>query len=359
MSGVRGMHGNAVSLPPRAKRQNLSYRRDIDGLRAVAVLAVLGYHLQISWFSGGFVGVDVFFVISGYLIGSLILQDVKLGAFSLFAFYARRVRKIAPAFAAMAASVMALAYFLLLPAEYLRLAWATLFAALSISNVYFSNHTGYFDAPAATQVMLHTWSLGVEEQFYLVFPPLVLLIMQYKPKLLGVCLGLLGIGSFALSAVGAFESPQSTFFLSPARAWELLLGVLLAIYPLTMVSHYFARNLMALAGLAMIGFSIIAYSIETPFPGATALVPCLGAALIIAAGQTGDTLVGRMLSLPPVVFVGADLLFTISVALAGHLFPTLRRRSAHHLVAAIDSPLQFRTCHPLLAVRRKAVQEGF
>jgi peptidoglycan/LPS O-acetylase OafA/YrhL len=305
MSGLRAMLGNLASFPPRANRQNLGYRSDIDGLRAVAVLAVLGYHLEISWFSGGFVGVDVFFVISGYLIGSLILQDVKHGIFSLLGFYARRVRRIAPAFAVMVMLIMGLAYFVLLPAEYLRLAWSALSAALSISNIYFASHTGYFDAPSANQVLLHTWSLGVEEQFYLVFPLLVLLITRYKPKLLGVCLGLLWIGSFGLSSVGAFENPQSTFFLSPARAWELLLGVLLAIYPLTMVSHYAARNLMALLGLAMIGFSIIAYSVETPFPGATALVPCLGAALVIAAGQgEGDFLVGRMLSLPPVVFVG-------------------------------------------------------
>ena len=190
---------------------------------------MLGYHLEISWFSGGFVGVDVFFVISGYLIGALILQEVELGAFSLLGFYARRVRRIAPAFAAMVALIMVLAYFLLLPAEYVRLAWSTLFAALSISNIYFSNHTGYFDAPAATQILLHTWSLGVEEQFYLVFPLLVLLITRYAPKLLNLGVSLLWIGSFGLSAVGAFEYPASTFYLAPARAWELLLGVLLAI----------------------------------------------------------------------------------------------------------------------------------
>ena len=304
LSGDQGMLRNAAFLPASATPKSLGYRRDIDGLRAVAVLAVLGYHLGISWFSGGFVGVDVFFVISGYLIGALILQDVKLGAFSLLGFYARRIKRIAPAFAAMAASIMVLAYFLLLPAEYVRLAWSTLFAALSITNIYFANHMGYFDAPAAAQILLHTWSLGVEEQFYLVFPLLVLLTTRYAPKLLNTGVGLLWIGSFALSAVGAFESPQSTFYLAPARAWEMLLGVLLAIYPWTMVRHNAARNLMAVLGLAMIVFSIVVYSVETPFPGAAALVPCLGAALIIAAGQAGDSLVGRLLSLPPVVFVG-------------------------------------------------------
>ncbi len=300
----RGMLRYAAFLPVWSGSRHIGYRRDIDGLRAVAVLAVLGYHSQISWLSGGFVGVDVFFVISGYLIGAMILQDVKLGVFSVVGFYARRMRRIAPAFAAMALSIMVMAYFLLLPAEYARLAWSTLFAALSISNIYFANHTGYFDAPATTQVLLHTWSLGVEEQFYLVFPLLVFLITWCAPKLLNISLCLLWIGSFGLSAVGAFVSPQSTFFLAPTRAWELLLGVLLVIQPWKVGLHSATRNLMALLGLAMIGFSIIAYGLDTPFPGATALVPCLGAALIISAGQAGDSLVGRMLSLPPVVFVG-------------------------------------------------------
>lgn len=204
----------------------------------------------------------------------------------------------------MAAAVVALAYFLLLPAEYLRLAWSTFFAALSMSNIYFSDHTGYFDAPAATQIMLHTWSLGVEEQFYFFFPLLVLLTYRYAPKRLVLCLSLLWIGSFSLSALGAFESPQSTFFLAPARAWELLLGVLLAIQPWTAALPRAPRNLMTLLGLAMIALSVVAYSVETPFPGAAALVPCAGAALIISGGQAGGSIVGRMLSLPPMVFIG-------------------------------------------------------
>lgn len=295
---------NAAIVPPWAEPKHLGYRRDIDGLRAVAVMAVLGYHLGISWLAGGFVGVDVFFVISGYLIGAMILQDVKRGAFSLLGFYARRLRRIAPAFAAMALSVIVLAYFLLTPAEYVKLAWSTVFAVLSVSNIYFLNHAGYFDAPAGSQVLLHTWSLGVEEQFYLVFPLLVLLMIRYSPKFLILGVALLWIGSFGLSAVGAFDDPLSTFYLAPPRAWELLLGVLLAIQPWTGGGHSAVRNLVALLGLTMIVFSVVAYSANTPFPGATALVPCVGAACIISAGQSGDSLVRRMLSFPPVVFVG-------------------------------------------------------
>jgi peptidoglycan/LPS O-acetylase OafA/YrhL len=295
---------DVLSTAPGAASHRLGYRRDIDGLRAVAVLAVLGYHLQISWLSGGFVGVDVFFVISGYLIGALILQDVRLGTFSVVGFYARRVRRIAPAFAAMTMLVLVLAYVLLLPSEYVRLAWSALYAALSVSNIYFFHHLGYFDGPAGTQILLHTWSLGVEEQFYLVFPLFVLAITRYMPKWLNAGIGLLWVGSFALSAMGVFAAPEATFYLAPARAWELLLGVLLVNQSWTATLHGLTRNLMALLGLAIIGFSIIAYTVETPFPGATALLPCLGTALVIAAGQGGNSLVARLLSLPPLVFVG-------------------------------------------------------
>ena len=311
MTAARGAAARAAAslpteldLPRWAAHQHPKYRPDIDGLRAVAVLAVVGFHLGVSWFSGGFVGVDVFFVISGYLIGLAILQDVKRGVFSVLGFYARRVRRIAPAFAVMVVAVMVMGYFLLLPAEYVRLAWSALAAALSVSNIYFYFHTGYFDPPAANQFLLHTWSLGVEEQYYLVFPLLIFFTNRYAPRFLKPSIVLLWIASFAVSAVTAFQYPEWAFYLAPARAWELLLGVLLVIQPAPSGLGGGIRNLMALLGLAMIGFSIVAFSVATPFPGATALVPCLGAALIIWSGQAGGSVVGRMLSLPPVVFVG-------------------------------------------------------
>jgi peptidoglycan/LPS O-acetylase OafA/YrhL len=294
---------NARSDIPAASH-SLAYRRDVDGLRAIAVLSVLGYHLQISWLSGGFVGVDVFFVISGYLIGALILQNVKLGTFSLLDFYARRIRRIAPAFVALIVLVMLLGYFQLLPSEYIRLALSAFYATLSVSNIYFSNHLGYFDGPAGSQILLHTWSLGVEEQFYLIFPLFVLAMTRYAPKWLNSGLALVFVISLSLSIVGVFVDPQATFYLAPTRAWELLLGALLANQAWTTTLHSVTRNLLALLGLAMIGFAIIAYTVETPFPGAAAVIPCVGAALIIAAGRSGTSLVARGLSMRPVVFVG-------------------------------------------------------
>ena len=166
---------------------------------------------------------------------------------------------------------------------------------------------------------------------------------------------------FGLSAVGAFEYPSATFYLAPPRAWELLLGVLLAIQPWTGGGHGAIRNLVALLGLAMIVFSIMAYSVDTPFPGATALVPCVGAACIISAGQAGFSSSTYPLA-PPGGLCGPDLIFTVSVALARPLFPTLGRRIPYQRLAAVNSCLQFRSRYPILAVRREAskarIQDG-
>lgn len=282
----------------------LAYRPDVDGLRAIAVIAVLGYHLQISWVPGGFVGVDIFFVISGYLIGALILKEARAGSFSLVSFYARRVRRIAPAFGVMVSTVLVVSYFKLLPSEYVRFAWSAFYSALSVSNIYFYYHAGYFDAPASTQPLLHTWSLGVEEQFYLFFPVLVVIVFKCARNRLNASIALILLCSFALSVYETLVAPRSAFYLAPARVWELLLGVLLVNQSWTAKLPSFARHLGATAGLAMIGFAITTFTYETPFPGAAALIPCLGAALVIAAGQSGGSLVGSALSLRPVVFVG-------------------------------------------------------
>jgi peptidoglycan/LPS O-acetylase OafA/YrhL len=284
--------------------RRLTYRPDIDGLRAIAVIAVLGYHLGILHLSGGFVGVDVFFVISGYLMGSLIISDAKGGKFSVAAFYARRIRRIIPALVTMLILVFILSYFYLFPSEFVRFSWSALYSALSVSNIFFLHHSGYFDALSSTQPLLHTWSLAVEEQFYVLFPLFVVIVFRYAPRLLNASIVLICIGSFALSAHGTFVDPDSSFYLAHTRAWELLLGTLVANQSWTMTFPALTRNVLALLGLAMIGFAILTYNPETPFPGATALVPCLGATFIIAAGQSGMSFVGSLLSLRPVVFIG-------------------------------------------------------
>src|SRR5271168_545230 len=205
---------------------SMRYRADIDGLRAVAVLSVLGFHLRIGMFRGGFVGVDIFFVISGYLIGSIILHDLAAGRFSFGRFYERRVRRIIPALLAALAVTAVLAYVYFLPGELVAFAKSLLAAVLSASNFYFWTQSSYFSAPAEMKPLLHTWSLGVEEQFYVCLPIFLFLAHRYFPRRLRLSVVLVALASFVLSAVGAFRAPASTFYLLHTRAWELLVGVL-------------------------------------------------------------------------------------------------------------------------------------
>jgi peptidoglycan/LPS O-acetylase OafA/YrhL len=286
------------------KHSTLAYRADIDGLRAVAVLLVIGYHLEIARFRGGFVGVDVFFVISGFLISSVILAQISASTFSIVSFYERRIRRIFPALMVMMFITSVLAYRYFLPTELQDFAKSLLAATFSLSNFYFWRHSGYFDAPAAMKPLLHTWSLGVEEQFYIVFPLFLVLVRRLFPNRLRLAVVLIALVSFAVSAVGAFKDPVSTFYLAHTRAWELLLGTILSLKLLPDISGPLLRNLAAALGLVLIVAAGYYYRTITPFPGIAALAPCLGAALIIAAGQSGTSLVGRALSFKPMVFIG-------------------------------------------------------
>jgi peptidoglycan/LPS O-acetylase OafA/YrhL len=292
------------------KHSSLAYRADIDGLRGIAVLMVLAYHLAILRFhgrfafSGGFVGVDVFFVISGFLISSVILSEIYASKFSLFSFYERRIRRIFPALIVMLVVTSLLAYKYLLPTELIDYAKSLVAATFSVSNVYFWQQSGYFDAPAAMKPLLHTWSLGVEEQFYIFFPLFLMLVCRLFPKKLRLSIVVIAVLSFLVSAIGAFEFPVSSFYLAHTRAWELLLGTILSLKILPQISGTIHRNIAAGIGVLLILAAGLLFTTSTPFPGVAALAPCLGAGLIIAAGQTGTSLVGRALSFKPLVFVG-------------------------------------------------------
>src|SRR5271170_7070352 len=282
----------------------VKYRPDIDGLRAVAVLLVLAYHVGIYRLRGGFVGVDVFFVISGYLISSIILSDLDSSRFSIASFYERRVRRIFPALFVMLFGTAVLAYKFFLPSEFVDFGKSLLASTFSFSNLYFLHQSGYFDAPAAMKPLLHTWSLAVEEQFYVFLPLFLIGIRKFFPskqRLIIICVALL---SFSISAVGAFRNHDATFYLAHTRAWELLLGTLLTMDCFPAITGALWRNLAASWGAASIFLAGLLFNPATPFPGAAALLPCVGAALIIAAGKTGPTLVGRVLSFRPVVFIG-------------------------------------------------------
>ena len=315
------------------KQSFIQYRPDIDGLRAVAVLLVLGYHVGIYRLRGGFVGVDVFFVISGFLIGSIILSDLDANKFSLAGFYERRIRRIFPALGVVLLVASLLAYKFFLPTEFLDFGKSLVAATLSVSNILFWRQSGYFDSPAALKPLLHTWSLAVEEQFYLFLPLFLMAIRKFFPTRQRLAIGLVALTSFLVSALGVFHHKEATFYLAHTRAWELLLGTLLALNVFPRISTPVSRNIASLTGITLILVAGILYTTSTPFPGAAALLPCVGAALIIAAGQSGTSLVGKALSAKPVVFVGL-----ISYSLYLWHWPLIVFQHANGLVAKGLSP---------------------
>jgi peptidoglycan/LPS O-acetylase OafA/YrhL len=298
-----GMHldHDPTRDPDRSSRP--SYRPDIDGLRAVAVLTVILFHAGWDGFRGGFTGVDVFFVISGYLITLQISGEIREGRFSIVSFYNRRVRRIFPALFAMVLGSLAIGSCLLLPGDFDRLAESTVGTALFAANFHFGWSADYFDADRVNP-LIHTWSLAVEEQFYLLFPPLLWSARRiFKARWAGAMLGLL-LASLAASAWAVrFEHPGA-FYLPQFRAWELLLGALLALGTVPAVASRPAREAMGLTGIALIAVAVSSFSKDTPFPGPAALLPCLGAALLIHAGSSGPSRIGSLLALEPLVATG-------------------------------------------------------
>jgi peptidoglycan/LPS O-acetylase OafA/YrhL len=286
-----------------ATKSGLKYRADIDGLRAVAVLSVLAFHIGLSEFKGGFVGVDVFFVISGYLISSIIFAEINARQFTIVGFYERRIRRIFPALFVMLAVFSVVAVIYLLPSELVDYAKSMFAATGSASNIFFWRHSGYFDAPTS-KPLLHTWSLAVEEQFYLSFPLFLLLVRRLLPKRLFAAVVSLFFASFVASCLVVRRDPDTAFYMPYTRAWELLLGTGLSLGIFPMLRSLVLRNLATLSGIGMILWSVLSFSQETVFPGFNALLPCVGTALIIWAGEAGGSLVGSVLSWRPVVFIG-------------------------------------------------------
>jgi len=382
----------------------LGYRDDIDGLRAIAVLSVVFYHAGLG-FPGGYVGVDVFFVISGYLITALILKDLERGTFSMSNFWERRIRRIFPALAVMVAATMLAGWFLLLPEDLAKLGASVVAQSLLVSNFYFWRTTNYFGGANDEKPLLHTWSLAVEEQFYLIFPiallafwwawsrwqkaqadrilgttnhtnfpekveppitqidtdgskeaglrlvgpagasesdslaseladspvsesltrsadtPSSLPATSYPPPVtspvgdnrswaLFWIFGAVAVVSFGISIWGVKAQPFATFFLLPTRAWELLIGSMLAVLPAAVVCRSaILREILCLVGLAGIFLPVFFYGEQTPFPGLTALPPCLGTAALIwanshSSGASKRGWIVKVLSWKPIVLIG-------------------------------------------------------
>jgi peptidoglycan/LPS O-acetylase OafA/YrhL len=287
------------------KGPHSSYRPDIDGLRAVAVLAVVLYHAGLKVTSGGYIGVDVFFVISGYLITQFIDQRIAAGRFSILEFYERRVRRILPALFFLLLAVSVASVFILLPEDLVSFAKSEVATVAFLPNVLFYLRSGYFDTGARLKPLLHMWSLGVEEQFYIFFPPLMFLLSRLGRRGTVRAVGFITAASFALSVWTVHRGlAQAAFYLVPYRAWELLTGSLLALRALPQIKGSLLHNVVAGVGLVAVMAGIFAFSSLTPFPGLSAALPCIGTALVIYANESGPTLIGSLLSFRPFVFVG-------------------------------------------------------
>ncbi|MBX3496396.1 MAG: acyltransferase [Parvibaculum sp.] len=287
------------------RNSTLTWRSDIDGLRAIAVLVVIVFHAKVGVMPGGFVGVDIFFVISGFLIASIVLKEEEKKEFSLARFYERRVRRIFPALFLVIAASTAAGAVVLAPADYVEFGRSIIAAMAFFSNFHFANQAGYFAPAAETQPLLHTWSLGVEEQFYLVAPFVLLLFArQLRQWRLPIFAGLF-VASVAVSMWGVATEAEWAFYLPHSRAFELMAGVALAMGLVPSVRNGRINEVLAVTGLLMIAYSVLYYSERTAFPGLAALVPVVGAALLIhSSTHASPTTVARMLSWRPVVYVG-------------------------------------------------------
>ncbi|MFN9372732.1 MAG: acyltransferase family protein [Planctomycetaceae bacterium] len=281
-----------------------AYRPEIDGLRAIAVGMVVVYHL--GWgFPGGYVGVDVFFVISGFLITQILSRELAQQTFFLADFWARRIRRIGPALLVMVLVTLLAGYRWMTPDELAGLGQSASALATLVSNLYFWEETGYFAARADTKPLLHTWSLAVEEQFYLFYPLVLLGLRSATPRRRWWVLAGAALVSLAVSQYGVLAHPRGAFYLLPSRAWELMAGGLLALWGDARLRSPTPASLLSVAGLLAIVVPALTYSVETPFPGLAAMPPVCGALLLILATSHSPNLpVTRLLSSPPLVGLG-------------------------------------------------------
>lgn len=284
------------------------YRPEIDGLRAVAVVPVILFHAHVPGFTGGFVGVDVFFVISGFLITGILLRATQEDRFSLLHFYERRIRRIFPALFVVLLASTACAGWLLFPEEFSNFGKSLFATSTFYANYQFMHDTGYFAAPAESKPLLHMWSLAVEEQFYVVFPVYIYLAWRFCRRWLielttAICILSLGYSVWLMG-----HAPDQAFYSTPARAWELLIGSILAIWSQRNARRYVPNARLAsiagFVGIVLIVISVATFSEASPFPGLLALVPVLGAAAVIYSSGAPNNIVSWVLAAGPIRFIG-------------------------------------------------------
>lgn len=283
----------------------MKYRSDIDGLRAIAVLSVVAYHFNFGkWAPGGFVGVDIFFVLSGFLITRIIFDEISQRTYSIADFYERRVRRIFPALFVMFAACLIAAQIMGLQSEIASTGKSIATSIFFVSNIHFYLSSGYFEDDLVRNPVLHTWSLSVEEQFYVLFPLFIFAIRHLSLRAQKGMLIAVAALSFAASIWRVDVEPTGAFYLVPFRAWELLLGGLVALGVFPALKNKLALEAIAGAGLVAIVLSLRLYEKHTPFPGLAAALPCFGTAAVVYAGGCGKTLVSRALSIEPARFIG-------------------------------------------------------
>ncbi len=291
----------------------MEYRREIDGLRALAVLPVILFHAGFVPFSGGFVGVDVFFVISGYLITTIILEQLGQGSFSLAGFYERRARRILPALYFVMLCTLPFAWFTMVPVELIEYSKSLIAVPLFVSNVVFWLDAGYFQTASELKPLLHTWSLSVEEQYYVLFPLFMLLAWQWRRKWLGAMLLVVALTSVVAAQWAAHARPSFAFYMLPTRGFEILIGALIALFLYKKYSvfekyrtHPIYRptsESASLVGLALILYAIFAFNKSTPSPSFHTLIPTLGTGLVIVFANQNN-MVGKLLGWKLLVGVG-------------------------------------------------------
>ena len=288
----------------------MNYRPDIDGLRALAVIPVILFHAGFDFFKGGYVGVDIFFVISGYLIASIIIKEVDNGNFTLMDFYERRARRIFPALFMMMLVCLPVAWFWLLPSDFKSFGQSLIAVSTFVSNAFFWFESGYFDTSGEFKPLLHTWTLSLEEQFYIFFPVFMVLFWKLGIRKITIILSLVVLISLVLAHIGTnfisnSKVSSGAFYLLPARCWELLLGAICAlhIYKNGFSKKIFLNQALSFIGLLMIVAAILFYSKSTPFPSFYALLPTLGAVFLVLF-MTPATLSYKLLTTRFMVLVG-------------------------------------------------------
>ena len=318
----------------------MNYRPEIDGLRAVAVIPVIFFHAGYALFAGGFIGVDIFFVISGFLITNIIINELDAKNFSLLSFYERRARRILPALIVVMLACIPFTFFWFLPGDLKNFSESLVSTSLFFSNFLFWKESGYFEIASELKPLLHTWSLALEEQFYILFPIFMILMWKSSKNLIYVTLIFIFAISFSLSHWGAYNYSTAAFFLLPTRGWELLLGVFASFYlhKRAFKPNIYLAQSMSIFGMSLIIFSLFYFDLNTPFPSAYTLIPTIGALLIILFGISG-TFINKLLSSK--FLVGLGLISYSLYLIHQPFFAILKYRFQAEVVEGYVLPILF------------------